>query len=775
MAEPSTLERSILSDGFQGATPPLRREWFRFNVPGANNPDLTDEEIDQAIANTIRMAERQPARLEAADPSIRTELPKPNLPRGEATNLLEAAEDIGFNAKKFLTPSEMQSRELLVGGGSVLGTLAAGGAAAAAAGSTGGITVPGSPQAIAAGGLLGAAGGSLLADVAGFDRSEDMMESITRALEAGAFDAGAFGVAGSLGRGAAALKKRIFQVNENLVELGKNYGMTFDVETATGPENFRRIRRVLSQFPLLNEPFAEGIQRRGIQAGGAVEGQLDELAPRVGSDLISNRSIKNAEKVWSEFQGGVKTRYATADKIAKERGVSLDPRITRERALSMMEVLEDIVADVKTGNVGEVAKTAKKSLKPQETIEILGELRRLDDSLTFQQVRDLKKRLGSLATQFHRSGAADEAAIMRTMREALDLDLRSIKDPEVVGALKQADAFYHRGKKLFEGKASKSFQRVNPNIFEPSFDTQGNLAADELLDSVMKNADSPQAINQFRRLLGDTPQGRKTFNQATRNWVQKQFDNAVTFKTAPTGGETGEVKLDLARLRRDLGLFDKDSPKRRALSVMLSKSGVKIDQFEEFITVLDDFTRTQATDVSAFVARRTVLGGPSSGARSALPNIIQPNPTDAATIRIAKTVGGAGLTLVQLRKLGRFLNDPAALRMLTNSLKPNVSKDVARASIIKLGRIANDDTTAGDEIALGAVTPLLATRGAVPVNSPTPTGAARGLKNMLLGSVGRGLHDFVRADTNPVLTIGDVIAASLMTRLKQTREPEGKK
>lgn len=580
------------------------------------------------------------------------------------------AEDVSMAALEANPPEyERPSRLAEVSGGYVSRpafTMAGGGIGAA-------LAAPGGPPAIAAGGALGAAAGSLLFDVGEYAtrlamgrpvRTTDPFEPAARALREGAEDiafAAGIPAAGRAGKRLVgkALKLRT-PAARTLTALAEAKGIDIGAAHVSPRKLVRGLPKALGVFPFVGTPLREGQAR--------IVGQLDDAAADMLNTLAPTKTAFDLGKKMTEAAA---KKYATFNRIAS----ALYKRFhDTADTLSVREIVDSAPIKDELAKVESRASREAITLQTGEPLERFGadrvgdylkQLAELPERITVEQARGLERELNAIVRNAAREGY--DVSRLTGMKGALEeakatLDVSRLTPGEAERILKawsRANRFYAQTKGVFETAAASRFGRVDRNIFGRKFFKAGALNEDEAVDLFMKMK-SPEALKDTRRLIGN-----QAFAGATRKALERAYRNSVI--PAKEGALTGDM-FSAAKFEKTLGLDTAEG--REMLTVMLEGSKVKPRDWYEFLEVAKAATDITIRDPSTFVTRRLILGGGLAGSVA----------MGAGHISLP----AAALLTLFTRKGAAFLMNKDQLRAMTRFLDPSTSELIRKGMIYRL-------------------------------------------------------------------------------------------
>jgi len=580
--------------------------------------------------------------------------------------------------------------------------------------------------ALGAGG--GAALGSLAGELAGLAPSQSPGEAYRRAGEAAAFEVMAVPLGEAAAAGLRVGARQLAQLDTQLATLANQYGIRMGIEHLTTRGFLQRMRGVFGQLPFISSPYAEATKRVGGDIAGAITQQFDNVAPLTAEPFrVSQRTLREANSAWGQYRAGVNQRYDAWRANARKAGAQFSPNITRTRAQELLDESAQRSAEfTRTDPITGEKMVRAGRLQPDPLTRIAQKVADLGDGLSIDAYDGLKKDLQGISSKLKNP---HDRGRVGALLEGLELDLRSTVDnANVARELSEADAYLKRGKSIFESSTAQRFGQYQSGSFEvggipkPTGNDIGEMVRDVF------ESGNRRAVNEYRALVGD-----RTFREAARLHLQDRFNSALQIVTS--GKDEGRIRLDPAKLSRDLGLFDPGSERRAALTGMLQGTGVEVKDLENLTRLAQRAAQQEPVDVSRMISRRQQLGG----FRAAMGSF---SPVTGASTEPGWKVGVEalkGLTfLLESRRAARWLTDPRAVRNLTQALNPGLQQSVRTAAMIRFGRLIEKDAQAEDtgfgtaRAGLGGGLAGAATR--VPSLVRTPGGAAFGAGQAMLGA-----------------------------------------
>lgn len=597
--------------------------------------------------------------------------------------------------------SVAQRRLGLISGLATIGGLAAGGIPGAAAGRLAVpigmsrlqllqrmLTQPGLPR-IVAGGMLGAGGGSALADVITAEEAArgrlppdvpvpTVPEQIERAERemlidltfAGLPVAAAFPAQRALAR-FAGVPEAGRQLAERAAALGVEPGM----EQVTRRGFIRGARTVVGRFPIVGVPFARSREKLVDQIFRARDTLAASVGPLVSKAALSKIMTRRAQEIVRILFGEESRLFRIAREGGALESVAIPTNPIRRSGTDFIELLSrdrPLVATV-TAKGDEIVSEMPRAIRvPAERIakSVSG---LSGDAISVGEAQFILQQLNDLEEQSLKRGLSLKGIkqIRLGVFQAMD---QATGDRAAVQALRSARRFSAQLRSLLETPTARAFGRGEARVFLPVAGRPGGANLDEVFDFVF-NAGSADAIRDLRRLVDND----RVFGAATRahldDVLERSFDRA-----------DGRTILNLDRMARQLGLGREGSNEFLAFREMLRGTGTTPEDFQELITVARNVFGTPEIDVSAFVARRGMLAG-LRGVVRAVPSIGRPatgpgRPTEALGPPL-----GLVMTVLGMRGLGALVTRPGALRLAIRSLDPDLSAAQRRAAMGRLTRI----------------------------------------------------------------------------------------
>ena len=408
---------------------------------------------------------------------------------------------------------------------------------------------------------------------------------------------------------------------EELYKVGKRIGVNIyplDISGSIG----QGYSKVVGVFPIAGSPLKRAAERRGLQIESVKNQVLNELAPNsamseLGVDIF--QAAKNSNK---EFRNVASSLYNVFYKESAKINKPFIPseKIKIEASSIIKDFLKGRPKEVITKTVMRNGKKTiirmKKPISPALSEKYGGFVRslsRLEDYITPNQIKQLKKDLANFSSQASKQGGEGVLRLTK-LSGAADSALRNFdkynlsafgKNPTIgkenlsklVNELSKADQFYANGIKVFQRSAGQRFTKADKNIFLKGFEKPGSVEPDELFKYVVKSG-SPSSLKDLRILIGD-----KNFARVSR----KVIDNAFT--KASVVGDNG-LSFNPNIVEEQLGLIGRKQSD--VLKNITQGTNLNPQRLKDLLLVSKAHANMPLPDVSSFIQRRAMLGGVKS-------------------------------------------------------------------------------------------------------------------------------------------------------------------
>lgn len=575
------------------------------------------------------------------------------------------------------------SREAAVGVGSMVGGLTGGTLAAGTAAPTGPGAILAAYGGSAAGGALGAAGGSFAYDASNrlyqvindgpTDTPGEYLSRASRhALREAGYDfalstgAGAVGkVLGDAGKKTAALMLGMGKEEAKQAAQSAAQGVDVGITHVSRFNTVRGLSRILGVFPLVGKGYLEGQKRIVGQIDEKAADLLNTIAPKSNQFDVSGEILSSAQKKYDKF---VNIKGALYDKFFQLADNATVPDVVPMEGVR--EALSDIVTGLEKEKITLAGGETMERLKNTDVAMFMSQVAELPDYLTVRQARGLQRELNELARTAKIQG--HDVSSLSSFKDAItdaiqNLDTSRMPPDEAAAisdALNKANEFFHSGKKIFETKTAKKLGRFESRMFEPGVSKPGTINVDDIYRTVVE-VGNPTALHDLRKLVG-----KKTFNRVVRQRLQDAFDASII------PSREGGLKDDLFSAQRFEDKMRLNTEEGWAsMKELLKGTGVDYRQWAKFLNAAKTGTDIVIREPSQFVMRRMILAGFSTSALAGSMFV------GAGQISIPV----AGLLTWLTRKAGFKFMDPVFLRDVTavaSESVPEIQKRNAFARIM---------------------------------------------------------------------------------------------
>ena len=461
-------------------------------------------------------------------------------------------------------------------------------------------------------------------------------------------------------------------------------------------------------------PPLAGVARRGTKEADAAT--LRAYAPTYAIDDLSIEAVKQSDNAFKQFKGESARLYEAAEKLALDTE-SVIPAGRIQAAAG--ELLSDLAQGPTRTTVKRArqpagfASDAAPAAQPTKTTltndqfdmvkRVATEFRKLDDMDPIQWRRAIKL-ISSEITAAQKKGWDEVVNDLMQLKLAAKQSIDDMQgDVAAVQAFQDASAFYRDGMALFrDSRGAKLLTKGKTNPRGAGFSTATQFDDSTTLDFFFNNP-NPATMKELRRnLIGTGTEGSATRQQGAtlwRNIVASHLDDALWNTRKVVKGSDVADKMDVKRAKKVLGLDRAGGQGRAALEEMLKGTNVSVKEIETFLDIAEKATAQLDINVSQFVLRRAVLGGPRSIVNAALPfrDLFK---SQAGVARGAAAAAGASGTVfagaipfalgamatVGVRHLGKLLTDPGFVRDYIRLSKPGLSDRQAARVLGRLSR-----------------------------------------------------------------------------------------
>jgi len=566
-----------------------------------------------------------------------------------------------------------------------------------------------------------------------------------------AFGAGFSGLR-AVGRPAVKFGARISEDSAKLAQQAKDRGIAMLPVMLGDSPVARGYVSVMGRFPFFGTPFKKGGTAAVENYKSLVENIPTRMGPLVGLNELSNRIFKEASNYVKQVETDFSNAYTSIYKRAEEAGVRVIPENSLSEATRIKNQILATRTQLADGSFGQLSSEAASFVNflDKEILNLKQGAVRTNAAPTFRRnpqtglqetvYETVPVRLeggetlaGAPQTMESMDGIAGRLdTFMSSTRQQLNGKLpenfgeyystlgNSIKG-DVVGNLvenagKNAETgldIYKRNPQGATGSIGyelqlldKDFSQTMNALFETSgakmFEgvrrggLRGTTAPSQ--EALRKNVDtfaqsllteipkSPASILELRRIVGP-----ETFNMIGAEYLNKAILQA-------TDSKTGILRTDV--LRKKLGFDNPNGPEAKGLEALFSgmraspdledvNKILSIPELETILNIGDSISKLEIPDVSTFIARRAVMGGPSSAAKSFTPFNVA---TGTAAGAGATTLFGAVPLMITLtgiagaRGISSMLSNPSTALPLKKVLQEEAEGIVGKQNFARVAR-----------------------------------------------------------------------------------------
>jgi hypothetical protein len=397
---------------------------------------------------------------------------------------------------------------------------------------------------------------------------------------------------------------------------------------------------------LTDSNLIKWIQSRLAQSG-LTGNQLDELRKTL-TDQVKQEYKGIAESVGKErFANSIEAGEAIQGTVKKIRDAELNEARDIYKS-AMSELAEDSVVaprrtDKEIARIEGILKPGRvKSPEQQKVLDVLEriktDIRDSADSMIYAKVKNLignKIALNDLIDYEVQGGAKQ---YLKGIVSALDRDIISYGQEKPSFAQK-----YIRGNKKFSDYA-RTFRNNNARKFVDKFDPS----------EAMKEFDNVKNIQEMRKILEKSPEGKELFQDLSRLKLDKTFsDNMIDSTTHQMKFSTFSKLLEKRKNREVMKeILPKDSYKR--LTRLQRVSGQLAESAQKFLNA----SKSGVTLEDAGIVSKVIMD---------MAQLLNGNPWP-----LMKT--GAGLS--GMRYLTRLMGDPEFLKLVEEAISASNSNNV---------------------------------------------------------------------------------------------------
>ena len=506
-----------------------------------------------------------------------------------------------------------------------------------------------------------------------------------------AFGGGVLGLR-AIGRGASQVFAGVGREGRELAEAAaKQDIMLLPIQVGKS----RIARGYVSVFGRIPWMGGGQIRKKGQAAEDALRAAFERtperFAPLAAWSDISETIFTDASNLVKATNKRFKKLYGDLWARADELDVRAVPRETLTKA---DEILAKLSAQTPTAITGKPTAPGAALQKVQDFItdEVLVLREAIEEGGTIKS--QSLRQMDGLASKIDQEIASLEPgqkrfamSLLIQLRQAVQSDaitnIRGAQGDEIARAMRELDKDFSKTiSQLFETATAKKFGSVRKRGLRAiEADETTRIPVDQLARMVVK-LDSPQAIDELSRLV--TPE---TFNQV----VSRIFGDAAEAATLKVS-DNFTTGFNADAWARNLGLKNATSNKRKAIDIMLKRSGspLTVKDLDDLVRISEAISSVEIPNMATFLARRAGI----SGLRGAI-NGITPGIAVASTAGTATWLGGGFLGFATMvgggQLVSRILSKPESARSLLKVLDKeatNLVRKQAWADGIRTGLFA---------------------------------------------------------------------------------------
>ena len=589
----------------------------------------------------------------------------------------------------------------------------------------------GGPFGMVTGGLLGAMGGSLGYDALvdaqksglGVDalkvdalqnyRVPDRYERMRNALREGTYDAG-FNVGlqalrpvrGAIGDFFLNYGLGVGRKQKDAIRQAASQGVKIGIPEASRFVLVRESANILGRFPIIGTAFKDAQKMRASDVFREADSLFATYGPLTDIAQQSQNLVKMGTKQFKKFRGEVNEMYRQAKDMAKRNNSKFDTSQIIETARKIktdllseqfdrygrkiikepdapIAALPSVKSPAFKGKTKSVL-SFKKSDEAMEPVtkafdELTTDLTKMKRVQNVDQLAGIAKRLNKIIEMGKRAGVNKDMPEVLALKKSIEEAMRTTGDTKVGQAFKAADDYFSNGMQKFETATAKKFGQVDRKVFDAGFAVPGSKEADQLYNTLISET-SPETIKNLRRLLGPS-KSIPLFKAAAR----QRLDDA--FKAGTSNLENRG--FDKEAFLKQMGILDPKSANAAATNELFSRGVGDVSEIRAFADLAETALQQGVPDISTFVSRRAILGGPKSALRSLIPL--------SAAGSSSFVIPGTGIPELflgyYLAKTGsQALANPRLFKSLQQVMRYRDQPKVAAGAMMRVIQLMPDDT-----------------------------------------------------------------------------------
>lgn len=434
---------------------------------------------------------------------------------------------------------------------------------------------------------------------------------------------------------------------------------------------------VFGRFPLIGGPLV----REGRQIEAEVERITNllpgRIAPVIAHSDVGREIYKDATELVTRVGQHFDESYEMVYKAADQSDGFVTPIATVEKGQEIIRGIQERTPEMVGGGPAG-AGAALDSLRQFIETEILP----LGGQQSLRQMDGLLAKIDQQFATFEPEVRRHVTALVSQLRTAAQRDVVQnwSGPPEIARALRAVDAeFSDTMSFLFETSTAKRFGSVRrQGLRGINMDTATRTPVDQIARLVV-NLESPQAIEELSRLV--TPETMQSI-------ASRAVEDALA---AGMREVNGNRVFNPEIVRKNLGLDREASGRALAIGTLLEKtSGLTLAELNTFLDVASAIRNTEIPNMSAFIARRGMIGGLTGIWRGLLPGITATTGAGLAGTAVGGPFMGALSMLMVVgggRTIASLLANPRAVAPLRTILSETAKVSAKRKAILQFFRL----------------------------------------------------------------------------------------
>jgi len=548
------------------------------------------------------------------------------------------------------------------------------------------------PGGMLAGGMLGAAGGSLLhrglenletADLSQPPQfnlntaSEAAKEAAFEAMLVGGGELGAVAVGMGWRRLLAAMtgldnpaSKRVARTVLDK-DLPMGVGQVGDSGFARSPQS------ILGVIPMLAGPWRKAAQKRSgalFESGGAQENMFRLYGPNLLMHKAGIRLVNRVNLGFSVFKDKSNGFYQGARDLAETHGINIVPSETRSVGAKITSdfkrgfPVEKVTRDASGNRVVRIKRKSAASVMPAVAgiARDAANLRR--DGLDILEYESFVTKLGHLLD--NAKPGSRESRFLTQIREAVEKDFANMDGPEeVLEAFGRADKFYAKGMRLFGSPTGKKLRTIDKRFGISVSMEPGTREADDAIRVVLGDQFGPQLVDSLYKMVKQSGRGGVSkWRSIVGTRLQEMFKLATKVDEA-----TQVMTLESQSLKLQFGMNNKNGVRYQGWKRLVESAGGSMKKLEEFLDLSHRAFRDGIPDPTTFGRRRALLTG-LAGAST----FYAPGGTTSTLV---------GMVLVS-KGLQLLVSSPKVMETALKAMRPSTGELARRRAARRLSIIA---------------------------------------------------------------------------------------